>query len=71
MISLCEMKFSLADFQVDNAYDRQLRERMETFRMATKTRKALHNVLVTTYGLKSDKYSQIFQIVVTLDDLFN
>ncbi|MCQ2330190.1 MAG: ATP-binding protein [Paludibacteraceae bacterium] len=71
VISLCEMKFSLADFQVDNAYDRQLRERMETFRMATKTRKALHNVLVTTYGLKSNKYSQIFQIVVTLDDLFN
>lgn len=70
VISLCEMKFSVSDFQVDMEYNRQLRERMESFRIVTKTRKALQNVLVTTYGLKPSKYSQIFQCVVTMDDLF-
>lgn len=70
VISLCEMKYSIADFEVDKSYDEHLRERTECFRRATKTRKALQNVLVTTYGLKQNKYSQVFQTVVTMDDFF-
>ena len=70
VISLCEMKHSLSDFEVDNAYYNRIRERTETFRQSTKTRKALQNVLVTTYGLKQGKYAQIFPTVVTMDDLF-
>lgn len=43
---------------------------MATFRYLTGTKKALHIILVTTYGLAKNKYSGNIQQVVTLDDLF-
>ena len=45
-------------------------ERAEIFRSATKTRKALHQTFVTTYGLKKNMYSGNVQSEVVLDDLF-
>lgn len=47
-----------------------LRERAERFRSATKTRKALHQTFVTTYGVRKNLYSGNVQSEVTLDDLF-
>ena len=41
-----------------------------SFRKATKTRCALHPILVTTVGLKENSYSGIIQAVITADDLF-
>lgn len=40
------------------------------FRMKTKTRKAFHLTMVTTYGLKTNAYSSMMQNDVTSDDLF-
>ena len=70
VIDLCEMKYSQSEFAVTADYDRHLRERISTFRHFTKTRHALHNVLVTTYGLRYGMYSGIFQSTVTMDALF-
>ena len=36
----------------------------------TKTRKAVQAILITTYGLKQNEYSDIVQSVVTMNDLF-
>lgn len=36
----------------------------------TKTRKAVHITILTTYGLKSNMYTDIIQNEVTLQDLF-
>ena len=47
-----------------------MNERKELFRSSTKTRKALHLTMVTTYGIKSNAYSGMIQSEVTLDDLF-
>lgn len=69
-INLCEMKFSQGEFEITKQYDERLRERAETFRSATKTRKALHNTFVTTYGVKKNMYAGIVQSEVVLDDLF-
>lgn len=69
-INLCEMKFSQSEFEITKQYDKHLRERVEMFRSATKTRKALHQTLVTTYGLKKNMYSGNVQSEVVLDDLF-
>ncbi len=51
-------------------YDKSLRERRESFRSETKTRKALHQTFVTTYGVKKNMYSGNVQSEVRLDDLF-
>lgn len=69
-INLCEMKFSQGEFEITKPYDEHLRERAEAFRAATKTRKALHQTFVTTYGVKRNMYSGNVQSEVTLDDLF-
>ncbi len=69
-INLCEMKFSQSEFEITKQYDEHLRERAERFRTATKTRKALHQTFVTTYGIKQNLYSGTVQSEVKLDDLF-
>lgn len=69
-IDLCEMKFSQGEFEITKQYDAHLRERAESFRSATKTRKALHQTFVTTYGVKKNMYSGNVQSEVELDDLF-
>lgn len=69
-INLCEMKFSQSEFEITKQYDERLRERAAMFRAVTKTRKALHQTFVTTYGLKKNMYSGNVQSEVVLDDLF-
>ena len=69
-INLCEMKFSQGEFEITKQYDERLRDRAEIFRSATKTRKAIHQTFVTTYGLKKNIYSGNVQSEVVLDDLF-
>lgn len=69
-INLCEMKFSQGEFEITKQYDAHLRERAESFRSATKTRKALYQTFITTYGVKKNMYSGNVQSEVKLDDLF-
>ena len=70
VINLCEIKYSLAPFVIDKDYDMVLRNKVETFRQATRTNKALHLTMIATYGLKENAYSSMIQSVVVLDDLF-
>jgi len=50
-IHLCEMKFAHGEFVIDKRYAERLRERKETFRRVTRTRKTLLITLVTTFDL--------------------
>ena len=67
---LCEVKFSLAPYELTRDYDLHLLERREEFRRQTRTRKALHLTMVTTYGLRPGQYNGLIQSEVTMDDLF-
>jgi AAA+ ATPase superfamily predicted ATPase len=70
IISLCEMKFLNADFQIDAIYDKILRNKRSVFLAETKTKKALHTVLITTYGMIRNEHSASIQSLVCMDDLF-
>jgi len=70
LVDLCEMKFAGGEYELDREDDIVLRERAEAFRRQTQTRKGVRSVMVTTYGLKSNKYSGNIASQVTLDDLF-
>ena len=70
MIDICEMKFSGGEYEIGAAEDRKLAERVETFRRQTRTRKGVRVVMITSFGLKRNKYSGNVQSVVTLEDLF-
>lgn len=71
-INLCEMKFSNAEFTIDKSYARHLRERRETFRAVTKTKKSLFNTFITTHGVRENAYSsELVQSELTIDALFS
>lgn len=70
IINICEMKFSQNEFTMDSDYEMQLRNKMGTFREATKTRDALQLTMITTYGVKQNSHSGIVQSQVKMDDLF-
>ena len=70
VVNMCEMKFSRDDFAIDKDYDAKLRNKIEALLSATKNRKNIQPTLVTTYGLKTNMYSNRIQRVVTMDALF-
>lgn len=70
IINVCEMKYSQSEFVVSREYEQHLRERNNAFAHFTKTKDALHTVLITTYGLKQNAYSGSIYATVTADDLF-
>jgi len=70
IINMCEMKFYNEEFSVDKSYHRKLNHRENIILPKLPRRTAIHATLVTTYGLRYNEYSSIFQKVITLDDLF-
>ncbi len=70
VINLCEMRYSVGEFEITEKYERTLMERRELFRTVTKTRKALHLTMVTTCGLRSNRHIGGTQSQIVLDDLF-
>ena len=70
VINLCEMKYANAEYVLDMEEDQRLRQRIATFVQETKTKKAVHLTMVTTYGLKPGGYSNDVQSQITMDDLF-
>ncbi len=70
IINLCEIKFSGKEFVIDKNYEANLRNKLFSFKEATQTRKAVHLLMLTTFGLVKNNYSGIAQKEVILDDLF-
>lgn len=70
IINLCEMKHWAGPYAMTAEDDRALMEKKAEFKSATKTRKAVHVTMVTTFGVKPNAYSHKVQTFVTLDDLF-
>ncbi|MDO5139035.1 MAG: ATP-binding protein, partial [Oscillospiraceae bacterium] len=70
VIDLCEIKYAEKEYLIDKEYDQSLRNKREAFRAVTNTRKTIQIVMLTTYGVKSNKYSSIVSDQVVLDDLF-
>ena len=71
VINLCEMKFSVNEYLIDKSYDAVLRNKLETFRRMTDCKQSLQITMITTYGVKRNKYSNFVQSQVVLDNLFH
>jgi hypothetical protein len=57
VINLCEIKYADDQFVIDQKYAKQLRQKIDVFRQATKTRKTVHLTMITTFGVKQNQYS--------------
>jgi uncharacterized protein len=70
VINLCEMKFSINQFEIDKKYDEELRNKISTFRKETKTKKSIYMTLITTFGLQQNQYSGNIQNDLKMNILF-
>ncbi len=70
VINLCEIKYSIAEFVIDKKYDETLRTKKAALIRETQTRKAIHQTMVTTYGVKRNEYSGQVQSEVKMENLF-
>ena len=57
-------------FAIDAATEAALMRKLAVFAGVTRTRKAVHLTMVTTFGLLRNAHSGRVQSEVTLDDLF-
>ena len=70
VINLCEMKYSVREYIIDKSYEEDLRNKVDSFARSTGTNKAIQLVMITTYGVKNNKYSGLIGKQVILNDLF-
>jgi hypothetical protein len=70
IIDLCEIKFAKNQFVIDKDYEENLRNKISAFISENKTRKAIHLLMLTTYGTAINKYYSLVQKEVILDNLF-
>ena len=70
VVNVCEVKYSQREYAIDKEDDLRLRDRCGSFKEETKTRAAIHPVLITTFGMKRNMYSDYITAEVTMDDLF-
>ena len=70
VVNMCECKFYGDEFLVDGDYYRKLMRRQDLLSKQLPKKMAIHNTLITTYGLAYNEYSGVFSNVITLDDLF-
>ena len=70
IVNLCEMKFSNTEYVITKEEATKLRTRKAVFKASTKTRKAVHLTMVTTYGVLHNAYWNDIQSEITMEDLF-
>lgn len=70
VINVCEIKFAQGEYELTEKYDIQLRNKISTFQTATKTRKGVSLVMITSYGLKRNAWANGIQRQITMNDLF-
>jgi hypothetical protein len=70
-INLCEIKYSINDYEITADYERTLRNRIDLFRRKYLTRtQSLQLTFITTFGVKKNAHSWVVNNEVLLEDLF-
>ncbi|MBO4396353.1 MAG: ATP-binding protein [Eubacterium sp.] len=70
VVNMCEIKYYSDDFEVDQAYYKTIFHRQELLRKNISRKSAIHSTLITTFGLKRNKYAGAFTNVLTMEELF-
>ena len=70
-INLCELKFYSSEFNIDKNYYLKIMNRTSMLlEKINNKKKVINNTLITTFGIKNNEYSNVFNNVITLEDLF-
>ena len=68
-VNICEMKFSRAEYEIDDAEQNKIENRILQFQKHAEPRKSIRLTMVTSYGVKRNTHSSIVQNEITLVDL--
>jgi uncharacterized protein len=72
VINLFEIKYSINQIVITKEYDATLRNKIQSFRESTGTKKSIFLTMLTTHGLKPNEYStSSIQNELTMDALFD
>ena len=71
-INICEIKYSISDYEVTKSDVASLETKKRVFQYHTKTKKHLFTTLITTFGVveNANRLNHIDQVVV-LEELFS
>lgn len=69
-ITVCEMKYSDGEYEIDKAYDKYVQERLRRFKDVEKTTKTLQVAYVTPHGLYNNMYARKVKKQITAEHLF-
>jgi len=71
VIDIFEIKFSTDNFTISKSYAEDLKKKIRVFKEVTGTKKAVHLIFITTWGLVKNNYVQTqVQNELTMDALF-
>ena len=70
IVDVCEIKFASDRYAISKSYEEELQNKIAVFRSSTSTAKAVHLVMVTTFGIAENSHSSIVQKSLTINDLF-
>ena len=70
VVDMCEIKFYSGKFKVEKNYYQTILERQTLLTSKLSKKEVVHNVLITTFDVDKNQYSNVFNNVITLDDLF-
>ncbi len=69
-ITVCEMKYSDGEFEIDKTYDKHVCDRLRRFKEVEKTTKTLQLAYITPHGLYNNVYARKVNKQITADQLF-
>ena len=70
IINLCEVKYSKSEYAITAKEEANLRKKISIFETETRTKKAVHLTMVTSFGIAKNSHSGIVHSEVILDALF-
>lgn len=71
IINVCEAKYANAPYNISKDYAQKLRNKIQTFKQLSATRKSVFLVMITTFGIKDNQHSLgLVQNSLSLEDLF-
>ena len=70
VVNMCEMKFYTRKFASNKDYHKIMTNRQAVLEETIPKGMVVHSTLITTYGLEYNEYSNDFDSVITLEDLF-
>ena len=70
IINCIEVKFSNKPYTINKDYQEKLHRKIQVLQHATTPDKSIHLTMITSYGIKVNKYHPMVQSEVVMDDLF-